>query len=193
MTKRALLASFFGMVLVLGLTTSSFAAWYQTSNPADPNYAALPGSPFSSGVTWSSIDISVPVPDSSVPGSTSPYLKLTFNFLAEGAWNAAAGDNLTFTLLKDGAAIDTIVFNSITRSAGGAGTSMSLTNYYDYGSGIYNLVAMATTVGAGTWELTSASLSSTSNTPLPAAVWLLGSGLVGFMGYRSRTRKNVAA
>lgn len=193
MTKRALLASFFGLVLVLGLTTSSFAAWYQTSNPADPNYAALPGSPFSSGVVWNSGGITVPVPDPAVPGSTSPYLKVTFNFLAEGAWSAAAGDNLTFAVLKDGVAIDTIVFNSITRTAGGAGTPMSLTEYYAYGSGIYNLVAMSTNVGGGTWELTSTSLSSTSQTPLPAAVWLLGSGLVGFMGYRSRSRKNAAA
>lgn len=40
-----------------------------------------------------------------------------------------------------------------------------------------------------TWKLVGANVTPT---PIPAAVWLLGSGLAGLMGYK-RTRKNAAA
>lgn len=55
--------------------------------------------------------------------------------------------------------------------------------------GVYAFRAWgAVTEEAETWKFTSADLKPT---PLPGAVWLLGSGLLGFMGFK-RSRKNAA-
>jgi len=183
MTKRALLTALLGLVLVLGLTTSSFAAWYIDSGSAT-NYT--------SGSTWSSGTFNVPVPDSMVPGSTSPYLRLNFNLAVDGTWTGS--ESITLNVIKDGSVIDTIVVNPLHPVAGGSSTAEYVKEWITYGSGVYELQAVSSAGTGDLWHLTSASFSSTSTnpTPLPAAVWMLGSGLLGIAGFK-RFRKNPEA
>lgn len=188
MTKRALLTSFIGMVLVLGLTTNSFAAWYSTSVDS-PDYT--------NGQTWNSVAINVPTPNPAVPGSTSPYLRATFNAMSNGMWNqGSTPETLTFQVwLNGGTLLDTVVVTPYHPGAAGSGTAVNIEKYYDYAAGVYTFTAFSGTENTGEiWRETSYSLSSASTnpTPLPAAVWMLGSGLLGITGFK-RFRKNTSA
>lgn len=58
-------------------------------------------------------------------------------------------------------------------------------------NGIYSLTAFSVGPGAYFWHMDEATLSTNqkpAKTPLPAAVWLFGSGLVGLVGLKKRKK-----
>ncbi|OPY85041.1 MAG: hypothetical protein A4E72_02052 [Syntrophus sp. PtaU1.Bin208] len=132
------------------------------------------------------------------------------------SWSSGAYVNLGFTdnLLVNGSGADLVLFetgvpdsfsvtiNSITNnyltsytgySAGGYDLNAVAINLEDFGvasnAGLSSILIGMDIVGSGTvpsLSLAGALNSSSSAVPIPAAVWLFGSGLVGLLGLRRK-------
>lgn len=207
MTKKTLLSSLLSLVLVLGLASAAFAVPYwghaddtttwDSTHTFNYTYDSTYALKYLSGATYTQPAVPAGVPT----GSLSTYVHGTFNVTLQGTWTAT--DTLTATLYKDGVATSSTVTALGVNSLGENYVSLYYDLYATYTAGSsYYVVAQSLTDSASkTWKLTSSSFSfdggdytgvtGNTATPLPAAVWILGSGLLGVMGFK-RSRKNAA-
>lgn len=200
MKTRTLFATCLSFILVLAFAASAFATPIWTASAADiaKEYTKTDG-------TWSSGPVSV----------TSADSMFNFDFNVVGSWDGKSDPNtrlvdvpgegkatwdwLTINVYKDGVlqtALSTTFDdidnggNSFDPRKAGANihyeTLLALTGVYTFEA--IGHMTMDSGLEAETWKLNSANVTPT---PLPAAVWMLGSGLLGFMGFK-RTRKNNA-
>lgn len=187
MTKRALIRAAMGMILVLGLATSGLASTWSVTG--DPSVQTGPGSTWSQDVTLSA--------------SSTPY-DMVFNVLLQGTWDgsldtnyttATTLDKLIVSVLQGSAVIATQTFDTMDisiKQAEAGGLNFSLHALVPITTtGVYTIkVLSGATMPTETWGLASAS-GAPAATPVPAAVWMLGTGLLGLMGYK-RARRNAA-
>ncbi|HWR04302.1 MAG TPA: hypothetical protein VN419_09805 [Humidesulfovibrio sp.] len=123
------------------------------------------------------------------PGVTSAYFKMNVNLLG-GSWNTNAEKD---HLVLFSAASGNDIFIVGHHPNGNEGT-FDITGYLNLvtGPGLYALSVVANDIWganeAAHWTINSASLTTTSPTPIPAAFLLLGSGLLGLFGV-NKSRK----
>ncbi len=110
-------------------------------------------------------------------------------FEGEPVWPVADGNNGLFNAVGDttmgnnSGVINTIEFITAVND-NGVGATESLSNIFLL-AGVYSLVvggAAADGIGAGAYGV----IASVQPVPVPAAVWLMGSALVGLIGMRKR-------
>jgi len=199
MNKKTLLSTLLGLVLVLGLATGALATpyWGYTDDatpPAGILYDASLLTTVYSG-TYSYNTGSVLATDT----KSHNYVHGTFNVRLLDTWTSA--DTFTVALFQVGVtdALKTLTLSG-TNSLGESYDRMYFDLYGAYTNGA-SYYMVATSSSGGTWRLTSDSFSfdsadlsnayGTTATPVPAAVWMLGSGLLGVLGFK-RSRKNAA-
>lgn len=149
-----------------------------------------------SAIEWSSGPIVVTAAD-----LTKKSLEFDWNMTTYGSWDGigntkpdklATLDKFTIQVYKDGNLVNTFLTNTIDQSQKTDVGSQHWKYLLPNDTGVYAIKAWSdVTARDEKWSLDSASFKEscqTAPTPLPAAVWLLGSGLVGVMGFR-RVRK----
>lgn len=199
MTKRTLLTALLSLTLVLGLAASGFATtvdpyWGTSDKYISPYFTvdtSLTTQFYNTGVSAGTPSILAPL------GSTSPQIHGTFNIVLSSGWTLS--DTITVSLYSSTAGLLT----SLTSSGFDTATNLSYKALYfdlygQYTSGSsYYLLATSNAGSTDTWRISSDSFSFETNgvnsvtgrdqsapVPLPAAVWLLGTGLLGLTGYR---------
>lgn len=182
MTKKTLLSTALGLVLVLCLAGAGQASTWTGD-----------GTWYPKGSTWTgTADI-----------SSSGSYTVSFDIVAQGTWDALGNpytkpttlDTLSLQVYKGTTLVATYSFQNI--DIAGKATDVplptkdvhleTLVNLADAGTYTFKLVTNVT-ASDESWQFTSGNVNPT---PLPAAVWLLGSGVVGLVGLR-RARKNAA-
>jgi len=183
MTKRTLLSAILGMILVLSLASVGSASTWTTD-----------GTWYEKGSTWTgTADLTA--------GSNT----LSFDILAKGTWDGFSNtqadkmftvDNLTVQVLKGSTVVATFNYNEIDIS--GLATdnplpqmAVHLENLLTVAeSGTYTFkIISGVTASDESWQFTSGNVSPT---PLPAAVWMLGSGVLGLVGLRRKAKSSAA-
>lgn len=213
MNKKNLLTTCMSFALVMAFATSGFATvWADTTTPAGQIFAwngawspskYLPGTttpnpnamPNYTSTTWQSGNINY-------TATGSNPLVFTLNGFVSGTWDknpaghvptlAGTGDYFIIQTYRDGNLVNTYSNDQIDRKNSDA-PWIAMTNNFklDNISGVYAFKAIgAVTARDEKWQFSNAKLEPT---PLPGAVWMLGSGLLGFMGFkRARKSKNAA-
>lgn len=189
MTKRTLLTALLSTILVLGLVTSGSAAVWTATTGVGTEYTKTAG-------TWNSGAVSVSDTNTlfsfdfnvvgSWDGKSDPRTRLT-DVAGEGK---ATWDWLTINVYKDGALYSTYTYDDIDNNGNSFDPRLAGANIHYESllalSGTYVFEAighmtMDNGLEAETWVLNGANVTVT---PIPAAVWLLGSGLLGITGFR---------
>lgn len=212
--RKALLTSLLGFVMVLGLASAAFALY------EDPFWAysekAIAGKPYfivdpsmyttyyNSGVTYSSL--SAPAQVAAPTGAGSTQVHATFNVILKGdAWTS--NDTLTVQLWNQNTntMLKSLVTTGINPLTGNPYSAIYFDLYGTYTGGDYYYITALSNTANGPYRVTAESLSletsgvdairGTDRTavPLPAAVWILGSGLLGVAGFKRRMRNKTAA
>jgi len=197
MTKRTLLTSLLSLVLVLAFAASGSAAIWTATSGVGTEYTKTSN-------TWSSGAVTI--------GDSNTVFNLDFNVV--GSWDGKSDSLTRLTDTTAGKATwDWLTVNIYTVASDGTKTLYSTYKYDDIDNGgnttprivgsVIHYEALLANAGtyafevighmtmdsgneAETWVLDSASVTTT---PLPAAVWLLGGGLLGLTGFR-RFRNN---
>lgn len=172
------------LILVLGLATSASAAyWSDTTGTGSTLYSGTS--------TPAAFPISIAGVHDYSWSSPSTDLHFTFHILTGGGW-VDGHDFVTVTLSNVGSG------GTFTQSWTLNSANLDVDAYLSYGAQFYtdrtftvSVASLADSTGATAWKWTGGSLSSETTTPVPAAVWLLGSGVLGVMGFK-RSRKNAA-
>ncbi|MDP3427857.1 MAG: hypothetical protein Q8S17_10845 [Humidesulfovibrio sp.] len=193
--KRTLSAACLSLVLLLAFAASGFASVWTASDGVGTTYVK-PTSLTPGSNAWSS----GPVEVSAAALAGLSDLVFTFDYIALGSWDSVAGTKVDkqFTVDKFFVSIfngvDTFTYESIIDQ--NEPTDMQAV-HLEYllpkiaGTYVFQAIGQMTATDEK-WELTGATLGSSSTpTPIPGAVWLLGSGLLGIMGFK-RARKNAA-
>lgn len=197
MNKKTLLTTCMSFALVMAFATSGFAAIWSWSPPSGLNAEVFKKIPY---IEWTSGDINIEA------SPTLSALQFTFDFIAKGSWDGIPGtkpdklstvDNFTFQIFRGTTALVNTTFNTIDNpeTTPRAEQTVHLAYLLPNISGVYTIKAIGKmTASDESWIMTGASVSGgTTPTPLPGAVWMLGSGLLGFMGFkRARKIKNAA-
>lgn len=204
MKSRTLLIASLTLSLVMAFAASAFATNWTA--PAVASEFTKPTSATPGSNIWNSGPVTV--------DANSTF---NINFSTIGSWDAYSDPNTRRTDTSEGkATLDSFTINIYKGSQlvtsfftneydGGGNKSINLPRNIDVHSlsflladaGVYSFQAIGQmTIGKNdqfptlneieTWKLNSASV-----TPIPGAVWLLGSGLMGLMGFK-RSRKNAA-
>ena len=193
--KRAIFATSLSLVMLMAFAASGFASVWTADDGVGTTYVK-PTSLTPGSNTWSSgpVDVSA----STLAGLTD--LKFTFDYIAVGSWDSVAGTKLDkqFTVDKffvnifNG--VDTFTYESIIDQNEPTDTQAVHLEYLlpkIAGTYVFQAIGQMTATDEK-WILSGAALGSNSTpTPVPGAVWLLGSGLLGLMGFK-RARKNAA-
>lgn len=193
--KRVLLSSCLALALVLGLAATGFATVWTATDGVGTTYVK-PTSLTPDSNAWSSgpVDVSV----AALSGLSD--LRFVFDYVAVGSWDSVAGTKPDKQFTVDRFFVDIIApdqtyrFESIVDQNLPADISnIHLEYLLPKISGTYVFKAIGEmTATDEKWILSGATLSGSSTpTPLPGAVWMLGSGLLGLMGFK-RVRKNAA-
>lgn len=180
--KKTLLSAVLATFLVLSAAASGLALTFTGD-----------GTWYEKGSTWTSTaDLSA--------GSYN----LSFDILAKGTWDALGDegtkpstlDTLTIQVLKGSTVVATYTHNGI--DIPGLATDdplpqlavhlEDLLNVSEAGTYTFKIIS-GVTAKDESWQFTGGSVSPT---PLPAAVWLLGTGVVGLVGLGRRARKAAA-
>ena len=200
MKTRTLLATCLSFILVLAFAASAFATPIWTASDADiaTVYTKTAG-------TWSSGPVTV--------GTANSMFNFDFNVV--GSWDGKSDPNtrlvdvpgvgkatwdwLTVNVYKDGVLVTTQLYDDIDNGGNVAGgpiagpnihyeTLLALTGVYTFEAiGHMTVDSPDKPLEVETWRLNAANVTPT---PLPAAVWMLGSGLLGFMGFKSSRKNN---
>lgn len=192
MNRHIRLSIMLNMVLVLCLAGSAFATTIWTAPASSTEYTMKAG-------TW----VSDPVVVASASGLSN--LQFNFDYVAKGSWDGALDknttsatmDSMTINVYKDGALYQSYVNNAVDnvdlRPVSLATQNVHLEYLLPNVSGSYIFEAIGgMTARDETWLLTGAEFAGNSApTPLPAAVWALGSGLIALVGYK-RLRANAS-
>ncbi len=193
MTKRTSLAAVVSMLIVLAMSASSFAATWTVTG--DPSIQTGPGSLWSGSATLeagNTYDVSMNVLlKGTWDGISSPYTIIT----PTPENPKATLDKLIVKVLQGDTVIASNTFDDLTVQSKYAvdGKAFTLDTLVPItSSGVYTIqILSAATDKSETWGLIGASAPTVAPTPVPAAVWMLGSGLLGLVGYK-RARKNAA-
>ncbi|MBU1228496.1 MAG: VPLPA-CTERM sorting domain-containing protein [Proteobacteria bacterium] len=196
--KKSLLATLLSAALVVAFAASALATpiWTATTGV---------GTEFTKAAgTWNSGPVTI--------GEANTTFNFDFNVvgswdgmsdpntrLVDGPGGKATWDWLTINVYKDGGLLSSFVYDDLDNGGNTfdprkAGPNVHYESLLAL-SGVYAFEAIGhMTMGgdnleAETWILNSANVTPT---PLPAAVWLLGSGLLGLVGVK-RSRKTAAA
>jgi len=105
---------------------------------------------------------------------TGGWFDLTFAFPTEGADRFTNGESAVFTITGTGLTADMFRAQSWDSKTGGER------------SVLYAAAHIQSIGSESAWVTTG---TSTTNTPIPAAAWLLGSGLLGLVAIRRRMKK----
>lgn len=188
MMKRTLLATCLSMALVLSMAASGFASIWDASAGVGTEYTK-------SNPAWTSGNVVI-------GASSAASLTFTFDYIAKGSWDGATDtvytkpntlDMFTINIYRDGTLIGTYnsdVDNPDLRPDGLYARNVHLEYLLPNIAGTYTFEAISKqTATDESWILSGASVNPT---PLPAAVWMLGSALLGAMGFKTARRKNGA-
>lgn len=202
MTKRTLLTALLGMALVLGLASAGFATpinpfWGYSDKPLDAYHTVDPTlltTFYGTGVTYSTPQVLAPL------GATSTQIHGTMNLVLSPGWSLT--DTVTVSLYSTaGGLLTSLGSSGFHTETGLSYKALYFDLYGAYVSGAQYYMTVLSSAGSNDqWRLSSDSFSFETgglnrvtgrDTPLPAAVWLLGSGLLGLMGFKT-ARKNAA-
>jgi len=200
-------------ILVLAFAASAFATTWVASGPY---YASGTGVAVANGeyltkstTAWeqsativggSTLDLSLLLHGSwdSKYDTTNTNSK-EWDYFAVNIYSDAAQTNLVGSYRSDVNALESMMFDNANGKKDGAiyNLPVNISINLPFTDGVYYFKAWGEVTKGGTsatdntveyWSLVSANVTPT---PLPAAVWMLGSGLLGFMGFK-RTRKTIA-
>lgn len=206
MKKRTLLTTCLSFALVLALATSGFATPVWTSSVAPTLYEWDGGwTPKTPGPSVRDYPVFNDSTGTAIAGGTGTML-YTMNLTLNGSWDskndlsnpkASEWDYFHVQIRNGSTLVKDVTFNHFDNADGLTSLPQTVTIELPYDAGVYyfkawgEVTAGSDAVKAGEdpnerWTFESANLTPT---PLPAAVWMLGSGLLGIMGFK-RARKN---
>jgi len=190
MTKRTLLTTCLTVALVLGLAASGFAAVWIATTGVGTEYTK-------SNNSWTSEAVTL-------TGGGAP-LELNFDIITKGSWDGVSDpvntkpttlDTFTVNIYKAGVTAPIATYgvdidNPDLRPDALYARSLNLSYLLPDVAGVYTfeLISKQTALDE-TWILSGGSLNPT---PLPAAVWMLGSALLGAMGFKARKNSKAPA
>ena len=102
-----------------------------------------------------------------------------------GNWQVSNGVLTSIFAIESGSTMSMSGTGNALFSSGGAGATAALSGNGNFTIAPSGTLSFAGTVAQGYW--------STTAVPLPAAAWLLGSGLLGMLGFRRRAPTSLAA
>lgn len=196
MKKNAIITACLSLVLVLGLAAGAQAAvWTADASDIGKEYTKKAG-------TWSSGEVAL----------TGTNL-FTFDWSTVGSWDSksdprtrltdvtgvgkATWDWLTINIYRNGVLYNTYKYDDVDNGGNSFDPRKISSNiHFEYalplaGTYVFEAIGHMTMdsrpLEAESWILNSAAVTAT---PIPAAAWLLGSGLVGLMGFKRARRNN---
>ncbi|MBU1041661.1 MAG: hypothetical protein KKF77_11240 [Proteobacteria bacterium] len=193
--KKALVTTCLSLVMLLAVAASGYASVWTATDGVGTTYVK-PTSLTPGSNAWSSGPVEVSA--SALAGLSN--LLFTFDYIAVGSWDSVAGTKPDkqatvdhfFVSIFNG--VDTLTYESIVdQNLPTDSQAVHLEYLLPKIAGTYVFQAIGQmTATDEKWILSGASLGSSSTpTPVPGAVWMLGSGLLGLMGFK-RARKNAA-
>lgn len=164
-------------MVTYNLSASGFTPLYGGSAPIDPLTGVLTINYTGTDITGVSLTLNnLAIATTSTLAFTQTYYEYWFGKYSAVGIGYIVGDGDTIDGINSGTNDISLSFQI---------TDSNIANSSDYNS---FFMAYANGTG-GYWTTTTASLTPVTPTPIPAAAWLLGSGLLGLFGVRRRLIK----